>query len=90
MVNPAFSFGTGSRFLSFSGSPKGNMVRKPRQLYTDQESTKLDAAAQQTFEQMAGGGLFLPWELCREMVELKFWQDEAEELLAEVNTLIGK
>ena len=65
-------------------------MRKPRQLYTDQESAKLDAAAQQTFERIAGGGLFLPWELCREMVELKFWQDEAEELLAEINSLIGK
>jgi len=31
------------------------MVRKPRQLYTDQESAKLDAAAQQTFERIAGG-----------------------------------
>ena len=66
------------------------MVRKPRQLYTDQESAKLDAAAQQTFERIASGGIFLPWGLCREMVELKFWQDEAEELLAEINTLIGK
>ena len=65
-------------------------MRKPRQLYTDQESTKLDAAAQQAFEQIAAGGIYLPWGLCREMVELKFWQDEAEELLAEVNTLIGK
>ena len=64
------------------------MVRKPRQLYTDQESAKLDAAAQQTFERIAGGGLFLPWGLCREMVELKFWQDEAEELLAEINKWI--
>ena len=66
------------------------MVRKPRQLYTDQESAKLDAAAQQTFERIASGGIFLPWGLCREMVELKFWKDEAEELLAEINTLIGK
>ena len=65
-------------------------MRKPRQLYTDQESAKLDAAAQQTFERIASGGIFLPWGLCREMVELKFWQDEAEELLAEINTLIGK
>ena len=64
------------------------MVRKPRQLYTDQESAKLDAAAQQTFERIASGGLFLPWGLCREMVELKFWQDEAEELLAEINKWI--
>jgi len=64
------------------------MVRKPRQLYTDQESAKLDAAAQQTFERIASGGLFLPWGLCRQMVELKFWQDEAEELLAEINKWI--
>lgn len=64
------------------------MVRKPRQLYTDQESAKLDAAAQQTFERIASGGIFLPWGLCREMVELKFWQDEAEELLAEINKWI--
>ena len=64
------------------------MVRKPRQLYTDQESAKLDAAAQQTFERIARGGIFLPWGLCREMVELTFWQDEAEELLAEINKWI--
>ena len=63
-------------------------MRKPRQLYTDQESAKLDAATQQTFERIASGGLFLPWGLCRQMVELKFWQDEAEELLAEINKWI--
>ena len=64
-------------------------MRRPRQIYTDQESTKLDAAAQQAFERIAGGGLYLPWGLCREIVELKFWQEQVKKLQAEVKALKG-
>src|SRR3989304_8362104 len=64
-------------------------MRKPRQIYTDEESKELDASAQQTFERIASGGIFLPWELCREMVEVKFLQEEAKELRGEVNKISG-
>ena len=64
-------------------------MRKPRQDYTDEESTDLDVAAQQAFEQVADGGVYLPWGLCREMVELKFWHEQVRKLQAEVKALKG-
>ena len=39
---------------------------------------------------LLGGGIFLPWGLCREMVELKFWQEQVKELRGEVKKQIGK
>ena len=65
-------------------------MRKPRQIYTEQESAAIDADAQKAFEQVADGGILLPWELCRRMIELKFWQEQAKELRGEVDKLKGK
>jgi hypothetical protein len=65
-------------------------MRKPRQVYTDEESKEIDTAAQRAFEQVADGGIYLPWELCRKTVELKFLQEQIKELRGEVDKLRGK
>jgi hypothetical protein len=62
-------------------------MRKPRQVYTEEEIKEIDIAAQGAFERLAGAGIYLPFESCWRLSEMSFLEKDIEQLKENVKNL---